>query len=172
MPRPGHTALLCWAHCFHYTLIALTPPLVPASTLAVNCKAGKLIVRLSSVFLTNQCMKIIMYTVIFRSAHLICGLTSKQGGAALRTRGFQSECGWGTKVSRKSSKQIPNMTIPTWTLFLGELLLCSFCCDGLSFGLVLPETVCSTLTAWKVKPAWSLAFTRGSVSRPHLLHLF
>ncbi len=45
-------------------------------------------------------------------------------------------------------------------------------CDGLSFGLGLPGTVCSTLTAWEVKPAWSLAFTRSSVSLPHLLHLF
>lgn len=42
-----------------------------------------------------------------------------------------------------------------------------FSCDGLSFGLGLPGTVCSTLTAWEVKPAWSLAFTRSSVSLPH-----
>ena len=46
-----------------------------------------------------------------------------------------------------------------------------FLCDGLSFGCGLPGTACSTLTAWEVKPAWSLAFTRGSVCLPHLLHL-
>lgn len=57
---------------------------------------------------------------------------------------------------------------------MNSVLMCAtplfFPCDGLSFGLGLPGTVCSILTAWEVKPAWSLASARGSVSLPHLLH--
>lgn len=45
-----------------------------------------------------------------------------------------------------------------------------FSCDVLSFGCGSTRTICSTLAAREAK--WSLASTRGPVSRPRFLHLF
>lgn len=51
-----------------------------------------------------------------------------------------------------------SMSVQWWMVFPCERLPLFSQCDGLSLGLVvLPPAVCSTLTAWKGKAAWSLA---------------